>query len=140
MLFRSVARFIGAPPMNTITGTVTEDAGETFLATPGGRIAVPGALGAAVRSASAGEVVLGVRPEHLDLDPTGQIEARVTVIESLGHERHVVCRLDDDQMVIVRQASDEARAVEGESVRLRAQPEGIHLFDAATGIRLEPTA
>jgi multiple sugar transport system ATP-binding protein len=135
-----VARFIGAPPMNTITGTVTEEAGETFLSTPGGRIAVPGALGAAVRSATAGEVVLGVRPEHIDLDPAGQIEARVAVIESLGHERHVVCRLADDQMVIVRQASDEARAAEGESVRLRAQPDGIHLFDAATGIRLEPAA
>ena len=113
---------------------------EAVLATPGGRIVVPGALGAAARSAGAGEVVLGVRPEHLDLDESGPIEARVAVVESLGHERHVVCRLDDGQMVIVRQTSDEARAVEGESVRLRAQPGGVHLFDAGTGARLEADA
>ena len=135
-----VARFIGAPPMNTITGRVAVEGDETVLATPGGRIVVPGALGAAARSAGTGEVVLGVRPEHLDLDESGPIEARVAVVESLGHERHVVCRLDDGQMVIVRQTSDEARAVEGESVRLRAQPGGVHLFDAGTGARLEADA
>ncbi|MEY4008024.1 MAG: hypothetical protein RLZZ467_1076 [Gemmatimonadota bacterium] len=134
-----VARFIGAPPMNTVTGTVTTEGDATFLGTPGGLIAVPGSFGAAAQASSTGEVVLGVRPEHLDLDPSGQIEARVAVVESLGHERHIVCRLADEQMVIVRQASDEARPAEGEAVRLRADAAGIHLFDAATGVRLEAT-
>ena len=135
-----VARFIGAPPMNTITGTVTSVGDATFLGTPGGLIAVPGSFAVAARSSSTGEVVLGVRPEHLDLDPSGQIEARVAVVESLGHERHIVCRLADDQMVIVRQAADEPRPAEGEAVRLRADAAGIHLFDAVTGVRLEATA
>ncbi|MFM7270586.1 MAG: ABC transporter ATP-binding protein [Actinomycetes bacterium] len=134
-----VARFIGAPPMNTITGTVVAEGIETSLVTAGGRVGLPGPLGVAARAA-AGEVVLGVRPEHLDLDPDGPIEARVAVVESLGHERHVVCRLEDGQLVIVRQGSDEARALEGESVRLRAAPGGVHLFDAATGVRLEEPA
>jgi multiple sugar transport system ATP-binding protein len=135
-----VARFIGAPPMNTVTGTVTTEGDATFLATPGGRIEVPGSFGAAARSSSTTEVVLGVRPEHLDLDPAGQIEARVAVVESLGHERHIVCRLADDQMVIVRQAADAVRPAEGEAVRLHADPAGVHLFDAATGVRLEAGA
>jgi multiple sugar transport system ATP-binding protein len=135
-----VARFIGAPPMNTIQGTVVVEGGETLLGTPGGRIAVPASFGAAARSSSTGEIVVGVRPEHLEVDPSGPIEARVAVIESLGHERHVVCRIGDEPLVIVRQAADEPRPAEGSSVRLRADVEGIHLFDAATGIRLEAPA
>ena len=35
------------------------------------------------------------------------LPATVSVVESLGHERHVICRLEDGQMVIVRQQSSE---------------------------------
>jgi multiple sugar transport system ATP-binding protein len=132
-----VARFIGAPPMNTIQATLVAEGDDLLLSTPGGRIAVPGSFGAAARTSSTGEVVVGVRPEHLEVDPNGPIEARVAVIESLGHERHVVCRVGDEPLVIVRQAADEPRPAEGASVRLRADVEGVHLFDAVTGVRLE---
>ncbi len=40
-------------------------------------------------------MVFGVRPEHLRLASEGLLPATVTVVESLGHERHVICRLDD---------------------------------------------
>ncbi|MFM7616060.1 MAG: ABC transporter ATP-binding protein [Actinomycetes bacterium] len=135
-----VARFIGAPPMNTIEGTATSAGDATFLDTPGGRIDVPATFGAVARTASTGAVVIGVRPEHLEIDPGGPIEARVAVVESLGHERHVVCRVGDEPLVIVRQSADEPRPAEGEAVRLRADAAGIHLFDAVTGVRLEAPA
>ncbi|MFM7060843.1 MAG: ABC transporter ATP-binding protein [Actinomycetes bacterium] len=135
-----VARFIGAPPMNTIQGRVLGEGDDTVLATPGGRIPVPAGSGAAARTSSTGEVVVGVRPEHLEVDPDGPLEAQVAVIESLGHERHVVCRIGDEPLVIVRQAADEPRPAEGSALRLRAAVDGIHLFDAATGARLEPPA
>ena len=49
--------------------------------------------------------------------------ATVTVVESLGHERHVVCRLDDGQLVIVRQAAPRAAArARATTVRLVADP------------------
>ena len=41
---------------------------------------------------------------------------------------------------LVRQTADEVRPSEGEAVRLHADPAGIHLFDAATGVRLEAGA
>ena len=57
--------------------------------------------------------MLGVRPEHLEIGSGddgrgGPLPATVAVVESLGHERHVICRLDDGQMVIVRIQSEEA--------------------------------
>lgn len=86
--------------------------------------------------------MLGVRPEHVRILPHESetqfaLEATVAVIESLGHERHVVCRLADEQMVIVRQTVETERPVEGAAVRLSADPVGLHLFDAATGLRLD---
>ena len=43
--------------------------------------------------------------------PSG-IPASVSVVESLGHERHVVCRLADQQLVIVRQDAHEPAPAE----------------------------
>jgi multiple sugar transport system ATP-binding protein len=64
------------------------------------------------------------------------VPATVTVIESLGHERHVICRLEDSTMIIVRQAADMTPPKEGESVRLAAAPEHLHVFDATSGARI----
>jgi multiple sugar transport system ATP-binding protein len=129
-----VAGFIGNPPMNTITGKIVHDGG-VFLDAAGGRIPLPDSLVAVAEGHA--EVVLGVRPEHLQLSGDGPVTATVSVIESLGHERHLVCRLADEQMVIVRQESEEAAPTVGASVRLSAEEDRLHLFDAATGVRLE---
>ena len=137
-----VARFIGAPPMNTITGTISSEGGAHQLVTAGGAIALPSEISGATRNATGLEVVLGVRPEHVRILPHSSetqfaLDATVAVIESLGHERHVVCRLADEQMVIVRQTVETERPVEGADVRLSADPVGLHLFDATTGLRLD---
>jgi len=61
----------------------------------------------------------------------------VTVVESLGHEQHVVCRLTDDQMLIARIPADVAAPAEGDNVVLGADPGTLHLFDSVTGVRIE---
>ncbi|MGZ4802705.1 MAG: TOBE domain-containing protein [Acidimicrobiia bacterium] len=68
----------------------------------------------------------------------GVLPATVSVVESLGHERHVICRLEDGQMVIVRQQSSEPAPGEGSMVRLAAEPGDLHIFDVDTERRIEP--
>ena len=133
-----VARFIGTPPMNTLTARVVREDGQLAVSVPGARIPVPEPLAKAITDADLEAVVLGVRPEHLEFEAGGALPATVTVIESLGHERHVICRLDDSQMVIVRQASDQLAPGEGSMVRLATEPQHLHVFDAATEQRVEP--
>ena len=133
-----VARFIGAPPMNTVTGPVVATAEGTAVAIESGRLPLPPEYARAVANAGLAAVVVGVRPEHLEFSTDGALPATVSVIESLGHERHVICRLADGQMVIIRQPSDESPPGEGSMVRLAASPEHVHLFDAATEQRVEP--
>jgi ABC-type sugar transport system ATPase subunit len=78
-----------------------------------------------------------VRPEHLRVSSDGLLPATVTVVESLGHERHVISRLEDGQMVIVRQPSDEPAPGEGSMIRLATDLQHLHVFDAGTEQRIE---
>jgi multiple sugar transport system ATP-binding protein len=132
-----VARFIGNPPMNTVPATVVTSDGAPAVELPGCVVPLPPALAAAVERAHPESVIVGVRPEDLDVDPAGAVPATVTVIEALGHERHVVCRLEDSTMIIVRQAAEVTPPNEGETVRLAAVPEHLHVFDASTEARID---
>ncbi|MGZ4704111.1 MAG: ABC transporter ATP-binding protein [Acidimicrobiales bacterium] len=130
-----VARFIGSPPMNTITGVYVVDAGEAFVQVGDGRFAV---TSAGDRPATDGaKVVLGVRPEHLVVTGDGatSVASTVRAVEWLGHERHVICDVDGTS-VIVRQPSEGAPPAVGETVRLGAAPGEIHLFDPDTSERI----
>ncbi len=136
-----VAGFIGNPPMNTVRGTPAERAGTLVLETAGGDIGLTPGQQDAVRRHGAAGVVAGLRPEHVFLDDDGPIGATVAVVEALGYENHVVCRLQDGQQVILRRSPEEPVPHEGEAVHLGADPQRLHLFDAesgegiATGIR-----
>ena len=130
-----VARFIGSPPMNTVEAGISRE-GEALVAVlPGARVTLPAAIAAAVASSGVERVVVGVRPEHLGVG-SGPLPATVAVVEALGHERHVVCRLDDGTLVIVRQASSNAAPAIGSAVHLSFAPEDVHVFDAESGTRI----
>ena len=135
-----VARFIGNPAMNTIAGPVVPAAGGNGLAiaVANSQVPLPLPYAKAITAAGLTDIVFGVRPEHLRLSTDGVLPATVSVIESLGHERHVICRLEDGQMVIVRQPSSDPVPGDGASVRLAADLDDLHLFDGETERRIEP--
>lgn len=104
-----VAQFIGTPPMNIF---------------PAG-------------SLEPGTHLTGARPEHTSFSDatSGTVPATVTLIEHLGHEMQVVCRIDDEHRAIVRLAEGSTVPDTGASVRLGAATEHRHRFDAASGLR-----
>jgi ABC-type sugar transport system ATPase subunit len=124
-----VARFIGNPPMNTLAGRVV--AGRVEVA--GGSLPSPTSSGAVPD-----EVVVGIRPERLDVGAEGDdgITVKLRVVESLGHEQLLVCDAEDGSSVIARLDPDVDAPAEGATVRLVADPEHVHLFDAETTERL----
>jgi multiple sugar transport system ATP-binding protein len=131
-----VARFIGSPPMNTVSGSISRVDGALVAQLPGGSVPVSPEVAPAIEAAGVTDVVIGVRPESLRFDLHGGIPATITVVESLGHERHVVCRLADDQLVIVRQDSHAAAPAEASAARLVADANALHVFDPETGARI----
>jgi multiple sugar transport system ATP-binding protein len=133
-----VARFIGNPAMNTVSGPIVGGDEGLAVAIASSRLPIPAAYADAVSNLALRDLVVGVRPEHLRLSSDGLLPATVSVVESLGHERHIVCRLEDGQMVIVRQPASEVAPGEGSMVRLVTDLDHLHLFDAQTERRIEP--
>jgi multiple sugar transport system ATP-binding protein len=133
-----VARFIGNPPMNTLEGKPVTASGATVIDFGNVQLPLTPDLARAVEQRNVDRVVVGVRPEHMRIDAAGPIPARVSVVESLGHERHVICRLDDGTLVIIRQDTATPVPKESDVVNLSADPAQLHVFDAASGERIEP--
>ncbi|MFN7270203.1 MAG: ABC transporter ATP-binding protein, partial [Cereibacter sp.] len=85
-----VAGFIGAPSMNFLT--VRMQAGQALVE------------GVALGAAPQGTAQLGIRPEHLVLRPAGagQLQATVSICETLGGDAYLYVRLQDGQTLVVR--------------------------------------
>jgi multiple sugar transport system ATP-binding protein len=128
-----VASFIGSPPMNVIEGTVSLSGGGAVITTAVGSVSVADAG----RAEDGTDVVLGVRPEHLDIvpDATDGLVGTVENVELLGHEQHVVCRVGGSLMTL-RHPNDRPIDAVGSTVHLVAQPGGVHLFHRQTTDRL----
>jgi multiple sugar transport system ATP-binding protein len=114
-----VARFCGAPPMNVLTGELTDGA----FRHPAGRVMLD-------RQARRGTVKLGFRPEHAVLVAPGAIGAldgELYVVEPLGNETLVAVQLGED-IVNLRLPADFAGSA-GDRVGVRPERGHLHLFD-----------
>jgi len=125
-----VASFIGSPSMNMLRGAITHEDGAVFFEADGAlRIRLP----ASKAVVDAGPVILGIRPEHVTIEPDG-FSAEIVVVEPTGSETHVMARAGAHSFVGVFRERILQRP--GETLRLAASPAQIHLFDAQSGARL----
>jgi multiple sugar transport system ATP-binding protein len=108
-----VAQFLGMPPMNVL---------------PAG-------------SLERGEHLVGVRPEHLRIDPEGELAAEVTLVEHLGHEVLVTVAVGEPdgerRRAVVRLDAAAPDPGAGAVVRLTAAPQHRHRFDPVTHRRID---
>ena len=126
-----VAGFIGSPSMNLIEGTAQE-AG-TFAAASGAAIPVPG-----LTANQNGSLVLGVRPEHLELAEAGSegaMEGQVVVTEPTGSETQVTLRVGKTDLLALFHSRIDV--LPGQPLHVRIMPGKAHLFDKASGQRLD---
>lgn len=123
-----VAGFIGSPAMNLMKGKL-DNGGFVVDGTDG--LTLPfSSLPTATHGLRA---VYGIRPEHLSLDPQG-FAITVEVVEPTGSETQVIAHLGGQEITAVFR--DRITARPGEVIRLAAQPERAHLFDASTQQRI----
>ena len=134
-----VAGFIGSPVMSLLDGELTRsdgadrgDGAGAFRVRCGGlEVALPAGL--LDRSAASGPVSLGIRPEDVLLG-SGEYGATVGVVERTGHES--IVRLDAQGTPLKARAPGDTPAATGETVRFSLRVDRLHVFDAATGLRL----
>ena len=124
-----VAGFIGSPAMNTLKGTVRAN-GKLEFEGPGG-IRLP--LSVAPQGSDGRSAVYGVRPEHFVLGDDGA-DAQVQVVEPTGAEIQVVAKMGGEDIIAVFRERHQFKP--GDKIRLKPDPRLVHLFDDATGQRL----
>ena len=133
-----VARFIGTPPMNFFAGRITDD---------GARVEGKGIsldLSEANRALAGGqtgrEVMVGVRPEHLRAEPregggpTAQVQMKVELVETLGHEVLLHGQLGGS--LLVAKADPRGQYDIDDVVDLHLELDHVQLFAADTERRL----
>jgi sn-glycerol 3-phosphate transport system ATP-binding protein len=123
-----VAQFIGAPPMNLV-----EVSPETGV--PAGLVGLEG-LPIPRRGAH-----VGVRPEHLARGeaPAGGLGLTLTIdaMEAVGVETFFYGRLDGSKTTVTIRESGRTSLPLGTPVSFSVPRSEIHLFDKATGARIE---
>ncbi|MBV9538990.1 MAG: sn-glycerol-3-phosphate ABC transporter ATP-binding protein UgpC, partial [Acidisphaera sp.] len=120
-----VAGFIGSPSMNFLRGESSGGA----CRVDGVSLPLPGAS----TGGEGRKLVYGIRPEHWALSGEG-VPATVHVVEPTGSETQVVAHLGGQPVVCAFR--ERVAAKPGEVIRIVPDASVVHLFDEATGSRL----
>jgi multiple sugar transport system ATP-binding protein len=130
-----VAGFIGSPAMNFLKGKISAD-GTTF---EGGTFSVslPATLVAAAKPYAGKAMVLGIRPEDVEADPSyveshpgARVPAKIEVVEPLGAEIYLY--MSSGENAVTARVEPGLRVKAGESLTLALNTEKVHLFDPET--------
>ncbi|MEM6985496.1 MAG: ABC transporter ATP-binding protein [Pseudomonadota bacterium] len=127
-----VADFIGSPSMNLLSFDGAVDAGADTVSLAGTTVSIP-----AMRESGSGSLVLGVRPEHIQLVDEGTLRGEVLATEYLGTTQIVTVSTQHGELK-ARVGSSQT-AAEGEMVGLNINSDTVTLFDKSTGRALRST-
>lgn len=125
-----VATFIGSPAMNLIAADTANGA---FVLADGQKLALPGSP-----VALPAKVALGLRPEHLTIDLTpaeGAIAGEVVTSETTGAMSYLAAKVAGFTITVTAQTR--LIVAEGQTVWLTIAPAHVHVFDAASGQRID---
>lgn len=139
-----VASFIGTPQINLVDATIIEGEGGTGASFGKHKIDLtPEAKEKLLLQAGVGkEVVLGLRPEHIQLDPSlfpnsnlASLPAIVEVAELLGSETNLF--LDVNGYKLVAKVPAQTKARPGETVTAWLNMDEAHWFHKDTGLAID---
>jgi multiple sugar transport system ATP-binding protein len=129
-----VAGFIGSPAMNLCTVPLGSN-GSVSLG--GEALELPDAVAASNANSGRKTIVVGLRPESLELGADG-LRGRVEMVEEFGADTYVFCvaPIAGKETKLVARAETRHAPARGDLVALRPKVDEAHLFDADNGERL----
>ncbi|MEX2320276.1 MAG: TOBE domain-containing protein, partial [Saccharospirillum sp.] len=128
-----VAGFLGSPAMNFLDATLN-----------GNRLVLPGDVALELNDpqlpadAHNLDVVLGIRPEHMEAcdEPEADFTLSVDMIEPLGADTLLYGKFPGSNTLITSEQPGKLEFKRGHRLALRIDRERCHLFDKATGKRV----
>ena len=138
-----VAEFIGAPKMNIMRTQLLLENGKYYVTPFGAKIEVDGINGQLLKEkgVEAGEIILGIRPEHIELaeaDGAEVVKGKVLVNEMMGSELHLHVSTEDGTKIIARTPTlelsheDRKQLKNGYPVQRSFPAKALYFFDPAT--------
>jgi multiple sugar transport system ATP-binding protein len=150
---RFVAGFIGSPAMNMVHGRLTRVDGDLIVSFGEHRLAIDDELVAerpSLRAYEGRDVVLGIRPEHLEdaafvpeVPPGRTLETVCSLREALGSEVLIhfpivpAADLTDASSSFVARVHPQTTAREGERLRLVVDTKRLHFFETESGLAID---
>jgi len=128
-----VADFIGSPPMNFLhfSGELAE--GDSSVALNGQPFDIPRQL-----QTASGDLVFGVRPEHVSLDDSSAYMGEVMAVEYLGTTQIITIETPNGVLKARVPAADTIEV--GQTVGLAYNSRAITIFDKFSGVALRSDA
>ena len=126
-----VAGFIGSPAMNFLAATLTEDGAAAQLEAGPLLRFVDGRRGGGDGRA----LTIGIRPEHVTRDVGAPVSVALDLVEPLGSETVLHGSLVSGETLTARLPGMVPAA--GARLDLCLPAEALHVFDAASGLRLD---
>ena len=135
-----VAQFIGAPMMNTVKCQLLKEGKKYFVNPYGIKLEVDGEKAEilAGNGVETRDIILGFRPEHVDIVKENGIPVTVLVNEMMGSEIHLHVLTSDNAKLIVRvptvKLSREEREnlTAGKELQISFPGKVMHFFDPET--------
>ncbi len=133
---RFVASFIGSPAMNFLHGTLSKHGDNHAVLLKDGTIIDAGSVAG---DCDEEKVTLGLRPEHLRPVPLAgaHLAGRIVLIEELGASRLVHLDTANGRLVSNVAVEDAGDWQVGDDIGLAIAPKHTHMFDRASGFRLD---
>ncbi len=128
-----VASFLGSPPMNLVKATLGP--GENGPTAHFAGQSMPLAPLDALQNRDGDEVIVGIRPEYVDVataEDATQVQVNLELVETLGSEALLHATLAGDPFVIKAETQGNAAYLQ-KVTGFTIKPEMLRVFDAATG-------
>jgi ABC-type sugar transport system ATPase subunit len=139
----AVARFIGTPPINTLACRIAPADDGWRVSGDGYAFGLPRARLHPQPNAALDNVLLGIRPEDLQIVSTAAspeaLRGTVTVVEHLGRETLAHLASPHGTELVLRAPKDAPIRV-GETLALTARAEDLYFFDGQSGAALRGVA
>ena len=125
-----VAGFIGTPQMNFIDVKISSDGKNHFIKFGNEEIKLRDADFLSNISKKEYEMVMGIRPEHIHIDPEEnctELAGLIDLVEHMGAETHIHVYIEDEKLIV--KVPYNVNKNSGEEIKIYIDEEKLYLFD-----------
>ena len=130
-----VAGFMGSPTMNLLQGTLCRASDQSWIESAAGRLCIP----QYVKAPTGTRVIYGIRPAAILIgDGSKALKAQIDNVEPTGELTQLHVTAGTEELVVVHHGRGHFER--GSEISLLPVESSAHVFDAASGERIECSA